>query len=814
MDSKHYHWLGERDLSPLDCGPKAIYQNQLKRQGYRVPEGLVVPYDRFERFCQEAGLHPQDTQEQAAERIRSSGAANVLLQSLLAAFPEGKPLILRTAASAEDRPGQTMAGHFASPAGLTTLKDLQQAFAEVWATANSREITENRLSLLLQAYIPTEFAGLTFTLSPTAPKAAEMILELAAGSCEALTAGHSPDARLNFNWRRQELNGRIPPALAQLVSSKQIIEFGVVFLSLQKQFGCPQDIEWGVKNGQLYIFQCRPITQILFPAETIWTNANFRDGGIGAEMPSPLMWDLYKMTFDYSIDAFSRRYHITPDEPPRAWSTTFLGYPYWNLAATKSGARKVMGYVERRFDEGQGVTPYYKGKGEQSKLTLKRISTSVKALTAIRKSIKTRFAVCRQTKAYFQDIVRPEFKAAPFDPSSTAEIGQYFKRLATQHLMYVYSNYWEIIYDNTFVSTFTQNAIERYNRRRGLDLQFTDVTAGLDHVAHLHPLNALQQLAAQIRSDEPAYRWWKPATATALLEAWRTGKPFPYRARLADFLDKYGYKSTRELEIMAPNWIEDPTAVLQALQQYLDLPPAPVSEHTEHQTFQKIRHQLPQSLVRKIERQRKFLWWKEEIRDITTQLMHFIRLTVVALGKSLVQDGLLHQAEDAFFLTHQELIHLAQSSHLPADYRERIQYRRCIRASFRNYQKPDIIFPNPVLQQRHSGKSSGLNGIGVCQGVVEGPAVVIAELNESFDPGLLHGRILVTEYINPGHLSYFPTLKGLITANGGLLSHAAIICRELGIPAVFGIPDATRKIPDNARLQLNGKTGEVAILAK
>jgi pyruvate,water dikinase len=97
---------------------------------------------------------------------------------------------------------------------------------------------------------------------------------------------------------------------------------------------------------------------------------------------------------------------------------------------------------------------------------------------------------------------------------------------------------------------------------------------------------------------------------------------------------------------------------------------------------------------------------------------------------------------------------------------------------------------------------------------VEGVAVTVSEINDYFDPSTLDGRILVTPYINPGHLPYFSNLKGLITENGGLLSHAAIICRELNIPAIFGVPDATHKLRDNPRIRLNGKTGEVAILAE
>jgi pyruvate,water dikinase len=811
LDSRACFRIGEGQLNPSQCGAKAFRQHELKRLGFLVPDGLILTYDQVDHWAAACQLSQRDTYATALKRIRGADQGNDFLAAVLSALPGKGPLILRTAAAKEDRPDGTMAGQFVSRPGIHTTEDLQEALAAAWAAAASRSSAPLRLSFLVQEYIQTEYGGVAFTVSPTAPKASEIILEVIEGSCAQLTGGASPDARLTFDWRNQTLDKPFPGHLSRLVSNDQITQLGNTFLDLQKHFGCPQDIEWGVCEGVLYIFQSRPITRIAFSADTIWTNANFRDGGIGADMPSPLMWSLYQMTFDQSIDAFSKRYHITPDTPPKAWSRTFLGYPYWNLAATKSGARKVLGYVERQFDQGQGVTPYYEGDGEVSKLTPRRLFTSLKALLAIRKSIKSRFKVCQQTKAYFEKIASTELVTPPDEQSATADLVLYFERLVTQHLMYIYTRYWEIIYDNTFVSTFTQQALDRYNRKTGSNLEFPAVTANLENVAHLRPLEALLELGQGILSDDAAHAWWTAHSVEEIFETWYNGSPFPFQDQLKDYLTDYGYKSSRELEIQAPNWSEDPTPVFHVLRQFLA---GAFSASAKPHTPWHSDRSLPHKFKRQIEQQRKLLWWKEEIRDITTQLFHYIRKSVIALGQRLEKEGILPNAEDAFFLTHQELICLGKMGTVTADYRERIVYRRNLQASFRNFQKPDLIFPDPAEHRTTTVGYSGLKGIGVCHGKVEGVAVTVSEINDYFDPSTLDGRILVTPYINPGHLPYFSNLKGLITENGGLLSHAAIICRELNIPAIFGVPDATHKLRDNPRIRLNGKTGEVAILAE
>ncbi|MBV6653124.1 MAG: hypothetical protein KI786_05180, partial [Mameliella sp.] len=569
MDSKGYWILGRQELAATACGPKAIRQNQLKLEGnYLIPDGLVVPYDKFEWLIGTSGINTTDTFEEVVKSIQGASKVVSFLQSLLDVFSEDRTLILRTAASTEDNPQQTNTGQFTSPAGIQSLANLQHAIAEVWMTALSNGNTA-RLSLLLQEYLPADLGGITFTVSPTQPDPEVIVFEVAQGPCERLTSGATPEAKFEYNWHESQLIGTIPESLHSVISEIQLQEAGKTFLRLQQMFGYPLDIEWGIINSALYIYQCRPITRLAFPSDTVWTNANFRDGGIGANMPSPLMWDLYKTTFDFSVDAFARRYHLIPEPFPKAWSKTYLGYPYWNLAATKSGASKVLGYVERQFDQGQGVTHYYEGDGETSTLTFKRLYISIKALLAIRKSIRNRFTVCAETKQYFEEIVKPEYEALATASSPTQSVAPYFKRLIDEHLMFVYTNYWEIIYDNTFVSTFTQNAIDRYNRRTGSQLQFTDVTAELSQIAHLRPLTAIQQFAEQIGTNKETSTWWGTNNPKNILQFWQEGAVFPERDGFAELLKAVGYKSAHELEVLVPNWSEAPLPVIEAIQQYL-----------------------------------------------------------------------------------------------------------------------------------------------------------------------------------------------------------------------------------------------------
>jgi len=103
-----------------------------------------------------------------------------------------------------------------------------------------------------------------------------------------------------------------------------------------------------------------------------------------------------------------------------------------------------------------------------------------------------------------------------------------------------------------------------------------------------------------------------------------------------------------------------------------------------------------------------------------------------------------------------------------------------------------------------------VRGLGASGGVYEGPARRVAGPAE-FDR-IEHGDVLVTEATSEAFNILLPLLGGIVTDNGGLLSHAAIVAREYGIPGVVGTREATGLIPDGARVRVNGDTGEVVVL--
>ena len=103
-----------------------------------------------------------------------------------------------------------------------------------------------------------------------------------------------------------------------------------------------------------------------------------------------------------------------------------------------------------------------------------------------------------------------------------------------------------------------------------------------------------------------------------------------------------------------------------------------------------------------------------------------------------------------------------------------------------------------------------LRGLAVNTGVYEGPARLVDD-GTDFDR-VQRGDVLITRMTSPFFTVVLPLLGAIVTDRGGQLSHAAIVAREYGIPGVVGTREATRLIPDGARVRVDGTTGEVRIV--
>jgi pyruvate,water dikinase len=179
-------------------------------------------------------------------------------------------------------------------------------------------------------------------------------------------------------------------------------------------------------------------------------------------------------------------------------------------------------------------------------------------------------------------------------------------------------------------------------------------------------------------------------------------------------------------------------------------------------------------------------------------------------AEQLVQASVLHEKEDIFYLTFEELHEVVRTNKLDDQI---ISKRKDDYSFFEKLTPPRVITSDGEIitgeYKRENVPDKAIIGLPVSTGVIEGRARVILNMEEA---DLEDGDILVTAFTDPGWTSLFVSIKGLVTEVGGLMTHGAVIAREYGLPAVVGVENATKLIKDGQRIRVNGTEGYIEIL--
>jgi pyruvate,water dikinase len=263
-------------------------------------------------------------------------------------------------------------------------------------------------------------------------------------------------------------------------------------------------------------------------------------------------------------------------------------------------------------------------------------------------------------------------------------------------------------------------------------------------------------------------------------------------------MERFPHLSRRELDIRTPRWDEDRDWVESVFDQSGDQPNRRRTQ-AYRRAFVDTLRALPRhkraAFRKKLGRLRHFLWLREDMRDLSTRMYLHIRRHVTAIAR---QQEL---GDDIFFMSFQEV--LAGDSSQVAQGRDYYE-------SYRNFEAPNEIgarYRGGEAQPSPPDSEGALHGIAASRGVVKGPAFVARTIEEAL--GAHAGDILVCPSTDPGWTPVLARVAGVVTSTGGMLSHAAVICREFGIPAVLGIPGVMREITSGTPVIVDGNQGRV-----
>jgi len=337
--------------------------------------------------------------------------------------------------------------------------------------------------------------------------------------------------------------------------------------------------------------------------------------------------------------------------------------------------------------------------------------------------------------------------------------------------------------------------------------------AGLDNVESALPSLAIEALAAEAQRHPDWVHWLCLPTEEALASLKEGAAPGELARRLTAFLGRFGHRAVSEGELRAAAWADDPTPLLGALLGSLG---SGRSADFLHRARAEMRGAEEEAILSRLGPLRRgiFRWalrgaqegvrQREHTKSLAVSLVQYARRLAKRAAQHLVASQVLRQLDDVYFLTLSELVRALHEGDvsLPAVERRRRRFER----EGALWAPRDVDLDSPAAT---SESGPLMKGTPVSAGVGAGPARVLLPGEAlSLEPG----EVLVTRVLDAAWGPLLTSAAAAVAEVGGVLSHGAVVARELGIPCVVDVAEATQRISTGESVFVDGGSGEVRLL--
>ncbi|HWP82600.1 MAG TPA: PEP/pyruvate-binding domain-containing protein [Bacteroidota bacterium] len=611
------------------------------------------------------------------------------------------------------------------------------------------------------------------------------------------------------------------------LTDKQIGKLSKVGLKIEKMFGTPQDIEWTFDDkGVLYILQARPIVgwrELQGPKDVqIWDNSNIVESYPGITLPLTfsIVREGYEHTFRNAAAGLlpTNRRMVHKLSLFKNMIGLLNGRVYYNLLNWYRMLSYLPGFHKRKkaWDQMIGISQ----KLDVAPGHLSMFDRFISFIVLIWKLLTVR----RNAVSFF----------AMFGPfyqrlrSLNLESMSEFTLLAVyEEIRGAFDRMWHLtLYNDLAAMTFYDWLIKLCTKWKlnGHPNLHNDLLCGEKGVESVEPLRSMIRIANAIDST-PSYKMlFDNVDDSAIWEAIESDNQYSdLKDALHDHLDSYGDRGLEELKLEQPSFRQNPAAVIHLIKTYAQLGISVEAIEIQEKNIRTAAESYVTTTLGSFWKRILFLFIltktrnavtnRENMRFARSRLYGILRRLFQRLGTLLVQRGFLDAERDVFYLTVEELFGLLHATTPTLNLRSLVEIRKNEYATFSEQILEERIETQgiPALNDVAKSKVAAnglceLHGIGCSSGSAIGKAKIVE------DPTSINGEtnyILVAISTDPGWVFLMIASKGLIVEKGSVLSHTAIIGRELGIPTIVGVKNATRLIPDGATITLDGQKGVV-----
>ncbi|ATI60238.1 MULTISPECIES: phosphoenolpyruvate synthase [Bacillus] len=849
-------------------GGKGLNLGELSNiQGIQVPEGFCVTTVGYEQVIGKNGafqtLLNQLAMLKIEERDRIGEISKQIREVIMAVeipvdvvesvahylshFGDEHAYAVRSSATAEDLPYASFAGQQDTYLNVIGKENILQHIKKCWASLftdraviyrmqNGFDHNQVSICVVIQKMVFPEASGILFTADPITSNRKVLSIDASFGLGEALVSGLvSAD---NYKVKEDEIvekviatkklaiygrkeggteRKKIAPNQQkfQTLTEQQILQLARIGRQIEAYFGCPQDIEWCLVDDTIYIVQSRPITT-LYPIPEVNDGENHVYISVGhqqmmTDAMKPLGLSFFLLTTSAPMCKAGGRLFV--DATQRLASPASRDYLINTLGKSDPLIRdalttvierenfiKLLSDDEKEKDLSKNVPPASSQQQPENdpEIVTNLIKNSELSIEELKRNMQTKSGV-DVLDFILEDI--QQLKKVLFNSQSIAII-----MAGMNASSWINEKMEQWLGEKNAADVLSQSVQHNITSEMGLALldvadvirPYLEVIAYLQHVEDDSFLDEL----IQFKGGEKV------------------------RDAIDAFLNKYGMRCSGEIDITKTRWSEQPATIIPMILNHIRDFEYGASKRKfeeglqealkkEKELLERLQHlpdgeQKVEETKRMICNLRNFIGYREYPKYGMIHRYFIYKQALLKEAEKLVQNNVLDEIEDIYYLTFEELHEVVRTNKL--DYK--IIHKQ--KNAYKLYEKltpPRVITSDGEIitgkYKRENLPAEAIVGLPVSSGVVEGRARVILNME---DANLEDGDILVTAFTDPGWTPLFVSIKGLVTEVGGLMTHGAVIAREYGLPAVVGVENATKLIKDGQRIRVHGTEGYIEVL--
>jgi pyruvate,water dikinase len=783
---------------------------------------VVVTTSALIEHCARNRIRLDGEPDAVAAAIRAGELAPRLVAELEAAGSRlgGGPFAVRSSAVAEDDAQGSMAGLLETYLDVT-LADLPARLRECWASLFSQraraylqrraESADKRMAVLVQRQLAPRWAGVLFTVDPARRSGDTMVLEWVEGLGETLVSGEVTPERLLLSRKGLLLPGELHPALALALG-----DLHAQALAAERIFGAPLDLEWCADDEGLHLLQARPVTAFGGLGMVAWSSSN-----VGENYPaalSPFTWSVVDRFRSSYFESLAKKLWVP--QACRASLRPVLdnllgvhrGRVHYNLSswyrmfAALPGGRFLRRSFDRYIDQPVPLALSSEAPSVPAWRLLPALAFRYLTLPETVSGFVRRFRRQRREWRRQLDEVRSPGAAATVLGRMIAFLDQEwgdaaladFSAMVFPPLLQAVAAAW----------LPPREAARAHVLLSGLRLKSTEALELLHALGAW--ISARSQLSALLRAG-------RDAELAAALDG-------EGRALWQTFLQEFGGRCYQELLLTSPTFEERPELAWHLVRGALGAADPAAREAAGAAARERLTRELLDRLprwkrplfARLVRNAQRAIAAREQVRLCQGLLYGEIRRAALAVGSGLTESGRLDRPEDVFQLEHEEVQRLLRGRFL---YPETIPgLVRCRREAADKVNAGGRRLPSCFVAAEGAEYEDwtelprrlerAFRGVGVSPGSVTGNVRVIVDPVRQAGQ-LRPGEVLVASATDPGWTPLFLIAGAAVVERGGMLSHAAIVAREVGIPLVVDVALATQALRDGQRVRVDGGSGLV-----